>query len=237
MVLSKADLILEVLDARYVEDTRNPEIEEKVRRAGKKLLYVLNKSDLIGREEAEKLKSHLRPSVFISSTKNFGTILLKQKIMELSRGEKVVVGIVGYPNVGKSSLINALAGREAARTSASSGFTKGLQRVRVGNKILLLDTPGVFPNKEKDELKHGATGAIDFAKLKDPEAVALKLIEEQEELICRAYGVEGEDAEEILEKIGKKYGKLSAGGKVNMEVAARMILRSWQSGKMRRNSA
>ncbi len=234
MVLSKSDFILEVLDARYVEDTRNREIEEKVQRMGKKLLFVLNKSDLMGREEAEKLKRALQPCVFVSSTKKLGINLVKQKIMELSRGEKVVVGIVGYPNVGKSSLINALAGREAARTSASSGFTKGLQRVRVGNKILLLDTPGVFPNKEKDELKHGATGAIDFAKLKDPEAVALKLIEEQGELIRRAYGVEGEDAEEILEKIGKKYGKLSAGGKVNMEVAARMILRSWQSGRMRR---
>lgn len=233
-VIKASNVVIEVLDARMVEETRNREIEAKIKQFDKKIIYVLNKCDLIRKEEAERLKEKLNPCVFVSSTQKLGTTLLKKKIMELSRGEEVVVGVVGYPNVGKSSLINALAGRSAARTSITSGFTKGLQKVRVGNKITLLDTPGVFPEKEKDNIKHGMSGAIDFSKLKDPELVALKLIEENKKQICQFYGVRGEDAEEILELIGIKCNKLSAGGKVNEDATARMILKDWQTGKIQK---
>ncbi len=235
-VIQKSDLIIEVLDARMVEQTRNKEIEAKITRSGKKLLYVLNKCDLMGKPEMKTAADKLYPSIFISSTNKLGTTVLKKKIMELAKGKKVTVGIVGYPNVGKSSLINALSGRHAARTSASSGFTRGIQKVVVGPKIILLDTPGVFPDKEKDELKHGATGAIDFAKLKDPEAVALNLIEENKEPIGGFYGVEEGEAEEMLEAIGRIKHKLSAGNVVNLDTASRMVLKDWQRGKISRSN-
>jgi len=233
-VIQNADIIIEVLDSRLIEKTRNPEIEQKIKKFGKKILYVINKCDLVNVKDIEKVQKNLQPSVFISSTEKLGTTILKKKIMELSRGEKVTVGVVGYPNVGKSSLINALSGRSAARTSSSSGFTHGIQKVRVGDKITLLDTPGVFPEREKDEVKHAYIGAVDSAKLKDPEIDALKLIEEHPQEVSHYYGVSGEDAEEILELIGIKSNKLLPGGVVNEDATARMILKDWQSGKIKK---
>ena len=188
-VLLEAELIIEVLDARMIKETRNFEIERKVEKLGKKMLYVINKCDLAKKEELDKIKKQLKPSVFISSTKHLGTTILKKKILELSKGKAVTVGILGYPNVGKSSLINALAGKGKARTSAESGYTKGFQKIRVDKRILLLDTPGVFPRKEKDIIKHGRTGAISYAKLKDPETVVLGLIESEKERILRHYSI------------------------------------------------
>ncbi|MBI2669506.1 50S ribosome-binding GTPase [Candidatus Woesearchaeota archaeon] len=231
-VLTRSDLIIEVLDARMIEQTRNRELEHKIGKFGKKLLFVLNKCDLVKKELLEKSKQELQPSVFISSTEKLGTTILKKKILEISHGEPITVGIVGYPNVGKSSLINALAGRKAARTSAVSGFTRGLQKIRVDKKILLLDTPGVFPYQEKDEEKHAFTGAKDYAKIKDPEVEALRFIEKEKKMILRHYGVDGDDPEEILEAIGRKYQRLQKGGLVDVETTARMIFKDWQTGKM-----
>lgn len=232
-VLREADIVIEVLDARLIEETRNEEIEDKIRKAKKKILYVINKCDLVKEEKLKNIKKGLRPAVFISSKDHLGTTILKKKILELSRGDKVAVGVLGYPNVGKSSLINALAGKRAARTSSESGFTKGLQKIRVDNKILLLDTPGVFPRKEKDVIKHGKTGSVDYTKIKDPEMAALGLIEDEAELIKQHYKIEGEDCEEILEQIALKFNKLEKGGKANLDSAARFLLKEWQTGKIK----
>ncbi len=232
-VLREADIIIEVLDARTIEETRHREIEEKVERSGKKLLYALNKCDLVPREQLERAKKELRPSVFVSSTKHFGTTMLKQKILELSRGENVVVGIVGYPNVGKSSLINALAGSGKARTSAESGFTRGMQRIRVDKRIVLLDTPGVFSKKEKNETLFGKIGAIDYSKVKNPELVVLSLFEEEKEKFQQYFDTYEDDPEEMLEKLAFKLNKLQKGGKADTEATARYVLKLWQTGKIR----
>jgi len=232
-VLKKAEIIIEVLDARMITDTRNIELEQKAKKLGKKILYVINKSDLANKKELEMIKRKLRPSVFISSIKHLGTTILKKKILELSKGEKVIVGIVGYPNVGKSSLINALSGKGAAKTSSESGYTKGLQKIRVDNKILVLDTPGVLPRKEKDDIKHGKTGALSYGKIKDAEMVALKLIEEKKVMIKKHYGVQGKEAETILENIAIKFKLLAKGNKPNLDTAARRILKNWQTGKIK----
>lgn len=231
-VVREADIIIEVLDARMIKETRNQEIEWKVEKAGKRILYAINKCDLVTKQKMEKMKRKLKPSVFISSTEHLGTTLLKKKILELSRGEDVIVGILGYPNVGKSSLINALAGKGKAKTSAESGFTKGMQKIRVDKKIVLLDTPGVFPSKEKDEAKHGKTGAVDHAKIKDPEYAVLKLIDEEPERIQRHYKIFEDDPEILIEKIAFKLRKLQKGGKPDIEATARRILKDWQSGKI-----
>ena len=232
-VLKEAEIIIEVLDARMIEETRNEEIEDKIEKWGKKILYVINKCDLVDIEELKNRTRKLRPSIFISSKEHLGTTLLKKKILELSRGKKVTVGILGYPNVGKSSVINALSGKGSARTSSESGFTKGLQKIRVDNKILVIDTPGVFPRKEKNISKHGKIGAIDYSKIKDPEYVALKLIEERKELIKQHYKIEEDEPEDILEKIALKFKKIGKGGKPDLEVAGRLLLKEWQTGKIK----
>tara|TARA_Y100000310_G_C20491850_1_gene719639 strand:+ start:60 stop:791 length:732 start_codon:yes stop_codon:yes gene_type:complete len=232
-VLTESELVIEVLDARMIEETRNFEIERKVAKLGKRILYVVNKCDLAKREELDKVKKILKPSVFISSTEHLGTTILKKKILEMSKGKSVIVGILGYPNVGKSSLINALAGKGKARTSSESGFTKGFQKIRVDKRILLLDTPGVFPRREKDIVKHGKTGAISYAKLKDPETVALSLIESEKARILQHYAVEGNDPEEILETIALKLKKLRKKGLPDIEATSRAILKEWQTGKIK----
>ncbi|MBT4805709.1 GTPase RsgA [Candidatus Woesearchaeota archaeon] len=233
-VLQEAEIVIEVLDARMVEETRNFEIEKKIQTLGKKILYVFNKCDLVDKNKFKRIKSELKPSVFISSKDKLGTTILKKKILELSKGNAVTVGIVGYPNVGKSSLINALSGRGSAKTSSESGYTKGFQKIRVDAKILLLDTPGVLPRKEKDVAKHSKTGALSYGKIKDVEGVALELIEEEKKTILEFYKIkDSDDPEEVLEQIAFKFNKLSSGGKANLEVAARMLLKDWQTGKIK----
>jgi hypothetical protein len=232
-VIKEADIIIEVLDARMVEETRNFEVEDKVKKEEKILLYVFNKCDLASKDKLKTIKHSLKPSVFISSRDKLGTTILKKKIMELSKGNPTVVGILGYPNVGKSSLINALSGKGSAKTSSESGFTKGFQKIRVDPKIMVLDTPGVLPKREKDPAKHAKTGALSYGKIKDIETTALRLIEDETEKITAHYNINSEDPEEILEQIAFKFKKLSSGGKANLEVAARMLLKDWQTGKIK----
>ncbi len=229
-IIYKADLIIEVLDARFCDMSRNSEIENKVL-SKKKLLFVVNKVDLIKKEEAEKIKKSLEkiaPCVFISAKKHLGTTFLRKKIMQLSKGNEVKVGVIGYPNTGKSSLINALKGNEAAKTSSQSGYTKKEQNVRVSKKIVLIDTPGVYSYDKKEPEELFIFGAIDYTKLKDPELAAYKLIEMFKEEICKKYKVENKDVETMLEEIAIKTNKLSKGNIPNTKNAAIQILRDWQ---------
>ena len=224
-VLKEAEIIIEVLDARLINETRNKELENKIKYLGKKILYVVTKCDLVNLKKLKQEMKNLKPSVFISSTEHYGTTILKKKILEMSRGESVIVGVVGYPNVGKSSLINSLSGRGAARTSSESGYTKGMQKIKVDNKILILDTPGVYPNKEKNIIKHSRIGAVDYSKIKDPEIAALHLIEDKKELIIKHYKLKMKNSEEILEELAFKFSKLAKGNTADLESTAIFLLK------------
>ncbi len=232
-ILEKADIILEVLDSRLIDETRNKELEDKIKKKGKQIIYVLNKCDLVDKEELEKRKKDLFPCVFVSAKEHLGTTMLREKILRYAKTIPVIVGVVGYPNTGKSSIINALKGkRAAALTSSESGFTKGMQIVKADNKIKLLDSPGVVPFQEKDEVKHTLIGSINPSKLKDPDLVAYKLIEYAKSRIKQYYNIKGSDPEEILENIAIKLKKLRKGAEPDIETTARILIKDWQTGKI-----
>src|SRR3989344_5619761 len=156
----------------------------------------------------------------------------KRKFLPIAFKKKVSVGVVGYPNTGKSSVINALKGRKSASTSPHSGHTKAKQLIKITDNVYLTDTPSVLPYMERDKIKLAMIGAEDFTKTKDPDLAAMELIKNKKKMICKFYGVKESAPEKVIEHIAIKYKKLSKGGEANINETARMILRDWQKGKI-----
>ena len=238
-VLRQADLIIEVLDSRMIEESRNYEIEEKIKRSGKQILYVINKCDLVDAQALTPWKKILNPCIFISSRYHLGTTLLKKKILEISKGEQVIVGVVGYPNVGKSSLINVLKQKKSAGTASVAGFTRGLQKIKIDTGIYLLDTPGVIPYKEKDDIKHAMINIKHPSKIEDPEFIAEDIliiaIEKNPKLVETLYKIklkEGEEIPELLGRIALNFKWLKKGGLPNIDLISRKIIEDWQRGRL-----
>ena len=234
-ILKESDVILEVLDARFIEETRNKEIEYKAKNYGKKLIYVINKCDLVSKEEMDEAKKTLDPCVFISSTKHQGTSILRKTILKIGDRQKIRVGVLGYPNTGKSSLINALKGKKSAKTSPISGFTKAEQWVRIDPRIMMIDSPGVVPFGEKEALKHILIATTDYSSAKEPDLMAMDLIKIYKGRIEMHYGVNpGKSPMETLDEIALKHRKLKKGGEPDAETMARIIIKDWQAGKIRK---
>ncbi|WP_099209432.1 GTPase [Thermococcus henrietii] len=238
-VIDEADVIVEVVDARDPIGTRNRKLERLVQEAGKPLLIVMNKADLVPKEWAEeyKRKSEI-PVVFISARERKGTGILRRELKKLAKPlldekEKVKVALIGYPNVGKSTIINTLKGKRAVGTAPIPGYTKGKQLIRLSKKLWLLDSPGVVPIDDFDELV--IKGGFPADKIEEPVRPALKLIsrilETRREAITEKFGIEAESEEEILRQIGEKRGLIKAGGEVDLEETARWLLREWQTGR------
>lgn len=249
-ILKVSDIILEVLDARFIEDTRNLDLEDAVKKSGKKLFYVLNKCDLVdlAAKKKEMKELGLYPYVLISCTARKGARELRTKLkieakrIELPHEEmrRVQIGIVGYPNTGKSSLINFLTGTTAAKVGAEAGFTKSMQKIRLTADILILDTPGVIPAKDYSHQKqdmisqHAKISARDANKVKRPDMVIQTLMNEYGPIIEKYYGVDVHgDGDLLIEEVGKKRNLLKRGGVIDEDRSAREILKDWQEGKIK----
>ena len=239
-VIDISDIIMEVIDSRFVEETRNKEIEKLILEKGKKIIYVINKSDLIDK----KIEFNLAPVVYVSCKDRRGIRELRERIcIEASRiknREKVNVGIIGYPNTGKSSLINVLTGRASARTAKEAGFTKGMQKIRLKKGIIILDTPGLIrededsATKRKDLAKHGKIGVRTADRVKDPEFIVHELVKQYPGIFEKFYGIDaGGNSEILIEKLGRKKNILKKGNLVDADRTARIILRDWQDGKIK----
>ena len=243
-IIEQADIILELLDARFIEKTRNLEIEEKVKKLGKVLIYVLNKSDLVDikKIEQEVELEKLRPYLFFSAKERKGSLILR-KLIKIEAGklnkDAVNIGIIGYPNTGKSSLINYLTGKSSAKTSPMAGYTKGIQKIKLSQGLYLIDTPGIIPPFEKFsgnreyEVKHTQIGAITWDKAKNPDMVVFRLMKEHPEVLEKHYEINAKgDSEILIEKLGKKFNYLKKGNQIDEIRTAKKILKDWQEGKI-----
>ena len=240
-IIEESDIILEVLDARMPELSRNKELEELINEKDKELVFILNKSDLASEKIVEKGRKLLKKqaSCFVISSKNKESLgNLRKFIFSQSKNSKFFkVGVVGYPNTGKSSIINALVRRKKAPVSSRAGTTHGQQWVKLKDNIRIIDSPGIIPLKQTDEIRYALIGSKNPEKIHDLELVAHKIIElfEDSDNLEKHYkiNVKDKNPEEIMEEIGKKKGYLKKGGKVDETRVAITLIREWQNGKLK----
>lgn len=243
-VVRKADIILLIIDARMPELTRNETLERIINERGRKLVYVFNKIDLVKENDLKKLRLQYKDAFFVSGVNNIGLSKLKEGLFRIAKRigiELPHIGVVGYPNVGKSAIINALAHRAKTQVSSIAGTTKGIQWVKVG-KLRVIDSPGVIPFDERQEEKIGVMGAQNPEKLKNPDLAVINIIkmflEKNKKALEDFYKIkineeDKEDISDIIIRIGKKRGFLVKGGEINENRTLIQILRDWQTGRLR----
>tara|TARA_Y100000310_G_scaffold343535_1_gene451680 strand:+ start:1205 stop:2020 length:816 start_codon:yes stop_codon:yes gene_type:complete len=240
-IIDESDIILEILDARMPELSRNEELENLIKQKGKRLVFILNKSDLITDKLIAKRKAKLksRASTYAISAKNKETLSkLRQFIFAQARGSEFFrVGVVGYPNTGKSSIINSLVRRRKAPVSSRAGTTHGQQWIKMAENIRVIDSPGIIPLKQTDEVRYALIGSKNPEKIQNLELVAHKIIEILKETnsLHNYYKIDPEitDNDEIIEAIGRKRGFLKKGNEIDDTRVAITLIRDWQSGKLR----
>ena len=250
------DLIIELLDARAPRSSLNPIFDDLL--GDKKRLYILNKADLADGEVNKLWIEDYRAKGLEILTMNSKSGSIKEmlgKIKEINaplaaemieKGRKVRplrMMIIGVPNVGKSSLINKLAGRASAKTGDKPGVTRGKQWVRLGKDLELFDTPGILWPKFEDPTEgiHLALIGSIRDEILDRETLALNLVgilrRTYPGILKKRYGVdeEGEDLD-VMEKIALTRGAILPGKLIDYERIARILIDEFRSGVLGRIS-
>lgn len=245
-VIPQVDVIIEVLDARIPFSSENP-IISKLRKE-KPCVKVLNKRDLADPEMTQLWIEHLEKEQGVKAiaitTSNQNEVM---QIMELCRklapnrealGKNVRTMIMGIPNVGKSTIINCLAGRAIAQTGNQPAVTRRQQRINLQNGIVLSDTPGIlWPKVENPHsgFRLAATGAIKDTAM-EYEEVAFYTVEYLAErypnLLKARYNIDESPESDLewMEEIGRKRGALRAGGRVDLHKASEILLHELRQG-------
>lgn len=232
-VIEYSDIVLYVLDARFPEESRSAELDRILGEKRTPIIYVFSKSDLLPIAERKNARGGLhegRPCVFVSSRDGKSITKLRATIGEQSKKLKWPrprIGVIGYPNVGKSSIINALKGSPSAKTSKQAGMTRGKQYLSAG-RFLLIDSPGVIPRGPGDP---GARLKMSVKSYSDREAVdiAYSLAREKPEFFKDTFGVDpSAGGQQAVEQIAMKKGFLLKGNSPDVNRASRFILRRFQ---------
>ena len=246
--LPRVDVVVEVLDARIPYSSENPMLAEL--RGDKPCVKVLAKSDLADPERTAEWQSFLESSKGISvravTTSEIPTIRrLKSAIVNAapgSRSRTVTTLVAGIPNVGKSTIINVLAGKKVARTGNEPAVTKGQQRINIGDGIFLLDTPGVmWPNVENvnSGYRLATIGSIKETAMDYADTgffAARFLLEQYPDRVMERYQLEElpPDNAALIDAIGRKRGCLGRSGVVDIDRASKILVTELRSGQLGR---
>ena len=249
-ILPNVDLIIEILDARIPYSSENPMLVEL--RGDKPVLKILNKSDLADPEQTKTWKSYLESQQgvkarAVTTTEPAKVRQLASTCQEMfpekqDMGRFVTAMICGIPNVGKSSLINILIGRKSAKIGNEPGVTKGQQRYKLHNGVVLLDTPGVlWPNvaNEKSGYRLATIGSIKDTAMEYEDVAhfaAGVLLKNYPDRLAERYKIDDmpDTALQLMDAIGQKRGCLSKRGIVDYERVSRILLTELRSGKLGR---
>lgn len=251
------DLVIELVDARIPYSSRNPEMKSLT--AGKRRILLFNKCDLADPAQTQKWKRYyesqgetvllvtaLSPkdiARFLRVTDEIGQEQAKRKEAKGIITQQIRAMIIGIPNVGKSTFINALVGKKGAKTGNRPGVTKGKQWLKLPGRLQLLDTPGVLWPKFDDQqvaLHLAFTGAI-RDEILDTETLALRMIERLQVVDSQAletrYPVDADPnrpAIDVMDDIARKRGCILRGNEPDYTRVANLILDEYRKGKLGR---
>uniref|UniRef100_A0A665T4W1 Nucleolar GTP-binding protein 2 n=1 Tax=Echeneis naucrates TaxID=173247 RepID=A0A665T4W1_ECHNA len=244
-VIDSSDVIIQVLDARDPMGTRSKSIESylKKEKPWKHLIFVLNKCDLIPTWVTKRwvaLLSHEYPTLAFhaSLTNSFGKGSLIQLLRQFGKlhtdKKQISVGFIGYPNVGKSSVINTLRSKKVCNVAPLAGETKVWQYITLMRRIFLIDCPGVVYPSEDSESDIVLKGVVQVEKIRNPEDhIGAVLERAKPEYIQKTYRIPNWDsAEDFLEKLAFRTGKLLKGGEPDLTTVSKMVLNDWQRGRI-----
>ncbi|XP_042807566.1 nucleolar GTP-binding protein 2 [Neofelis nebulosa] len=244
-VIDSSDVVVQVLDARDPMGTRSPHIETylKKEKPWKHLIFVLNKCDLVPTWATKRWVAVLSQdyptlAFHASLTNPFGKgafIQLLRQFGKLHTDKKQIsVGFIGYPNVGKSSVINTLRSKKVCSVAPIAGETKVWQYITLMRRIFLIDCPGVVYPSEDSETDIVLKGVVQVEKIKTPEDhIGAVLERAKPEYISKTYKIDSwENAEDFLEKLAFRTGKLLKGGEPDLQTVGKMVLNDWQRGRI-----
>jgi ribosome biogenesis GTPase A len=246
--LPKVDLLIEVLDARIPYSSENPMLREL--RGDKPALKVLAKSDLADpqltqqwlewHERKDGVKAKAITTDNIPLIRSIPSLCAKMLPHKQGEGSRIMAMIAGIPNVGKSTLINALAGRTVAKTGNEAAVTKSQQRINIANGISLLDTPGMLWPKIENPgsgFRLAAVGSVKETAMEyeDVAAPIMKyLLKYYPDRLVDRYGLDDvpTDMLEAFDTIGAKRGCLGKRGLVDYERVCKIVITELRSGRL-----
>ncbi|XP_044064385.1 nucleolar GTP-binding protein 2 [Siniperca chuatsi] len=244
-VIDSSDVIIQVLDARDPMGTRSKSIETymKKEKPWKHLIFVLNKCDLIPtwvtkRWVAVLSQEYPTLAFHASLTNSFGKGSLIQLLRQFGKlhtdKKQISVGFIGYPNVGKSSVINTLRSKKVCNVAPLAGETKVWQYITLMRRIFLIDCPGVVYPSEDSESDIVLKGVVQVEKIRNPEEhIGAVLERAKPEYIQKTYRIPTwNSAEDFLEKLAFRTGKLLKGGEPDLSTVSKMVLNDWQRGRI-----
>ncbi|XP_014814905.1 PREDICTED: guanine nucleotide-binding protein-like 3 [Calidris pugnax] len=267
-VIEASDVVLEVLDARDPMGCRCPQLEQAVTSSGgdKKLLLVLNKIDLVPKENLEKWLNYLKkefPTIAFKSatlmkdktmqeqftkrrarvdlsrtTERFGSKCLLKLLQDhvKTQNKAIQVGVVGFPNVGKSSIINSLKGVRACNVGLTRGVTKSMQIVHIDKQTKILDSPSIIADPSNNALALALRSIIDTEEsgsadvLEGVDAILNHCSKQQ---VMMQYSIpDFSNTEEFLTLLAQKRGMLKKGGVPDVENIAKILLCDWTGARI-----